>query len=81
VLGAAGIDGIVAAIKQAGGSTDGAKLASIIENYKDVPLLGGPVTYTPQIHGVIGRPWRMIEVTAGKPKYIGMIKATSPAGL
>jgi branched-chain amino acid transport system substrate-binding protein len=81
VLGAAAIDGIVAAIKQAGGSTDGAKLASIIENYKDVALLGGPVTYTPQIHGVIGRPWRMIEVTAGKPKYIGMIKATSPAGL
>jgi branched-chain amino acid transport system substrate-binding protein len=81
VLGAAAIDGIVAAIKDAGGSTDGAKLASIIENYKDVPLLGGPVTYTPQIHGVIGRPWRMIQVIDGKPKFIGMLKASSPAGL
>lgn len=81
VLGAAAIDGIVDAIKQAGGSTDGAKLASIIEGYKDVQLLGGPVTFTTQIHGVTGRPWRLIEVTAGKPKYIGMLKATSPAGL
>jgi branched-chain amino acid transport system substrate-binding protein len=81
VLGAAAIDGIVAAIKQAGGSTNGATLAKIIEGYKDVQLLGGPVTFTNQIHGVIGRPWRLIQVMNGKPKYIGMIKATSPAGL
>ena len=81
VLGAAAIDGIAAAIKQAHGSTDGATLAKIIEGYKNVPLLGGPVTYTNQIHGVIGRPWRMIEVMNGKPKFIGMLKASSPAGL
>jgi branched-chain amino acid transport system substrate-binding protein len=81
VLGAAAIDGIVAAIKQAGGSTNGATLAKIIEGYKNVQLLGGPVTFSNQIHGVIGRPWRLIQVMNGKPKYIGMIKATSPAGL
>jgi branched-chain amino acid transport system substrate-binding protein len=81
VLGAAAIDGIVDAIKQAGGSTNGAKLASIIEGYKNVPLIGGPVTYTNQIHGVIGRPWRLIAVMNGKPKYVGMVKASSPAGL
>jgi branched-chain amino acid transport system substrate-binding protein len=81
VLGAAAIDGIVAAIKQAGGSTNGATLAKIIEGYKNVQLLGGPVTFTNQIHGVIGRPWRLIQVMDGKPKYIGMLKATSPAGL
>jgi branched-chain amino acid transport system substrate-binding protein len=81
VLGAAAIDGIVQAIKQSGGSTDGATLAKIIEGYKDVQLLGGPVTFTNQIHGVIGRPWRMIQVMDGKPKFIGMLKATSPAGL
>jgi branched-chain amino acid transport system substrate-binding protein len=81
VLGAAAIDGIVQAIKQSGGSTDGATLAKIIEGYRNVPLLGGPVTFSNQIHGVIGRPWRMIEVVNGKPKFIGMLKATSPAGL
>jgi branched-chain amino acid transport system substrate-binding protein len=80
VLGAAAIDGIVQAIKQAGGSTDGAKLASIMESYKDVPLLGGPVTFTSQVHGVTGRPWRMIEVMNGKPKFLEMFKASSPAG-
>lgn len=81
VLGAAAIDGIVEAIKQAGGSTDGAKLASVIEGFHNVPLLSGPVTFTDQIHGVIGRPWRMIEVMNGKPKFLEMLKASSPAGL
>jgi branched-chain amino acid transport system substrate-binding protein len=81
VLGAAAIDGIVQAIKQAGGSTDGAKLASIIEGYKGVSTISGPVTFTAAIHGVTGRPWRMIEVQNGKPKFIEMFKASSPAGL
>jgi branched-chain amino acid transport system substrate-binding protein len=81
VLGAAAIDGIVQAIKQAGGSLSGPKLASIIESYKNVPTISGPVTFTPQIHGVIGRPWRMIVVMNGKPRFLEMIKASSPAGL
>lgn len=80
VLGAAAIDGIVAAIKQAGGSTNGAKLASIIEGYSGVSLLGGPVTFSTQVHGVVGRPWRIIEVMNGKPRFVEMFKASSPAG-
>lgn len=81
VLGAAAIDGIVQAIKQAGGSTDGAKLASIMQGYHGVQTISGPVTFTAEIHGVTGRPWRMIEVQDGKPKFIGMFKASSPANI
>jgi hypothetical protein len=51
-----------------------------MESYKDVQLLGGPVTFTSQVHGVTGRPWRMIEVMNGKPKFLEMFKASSPAG-
>jgi branched-chain amino acid transport system substrate-binding protein len=80
VLGAAAIDAIVRAIKQAGGSTNAAKLAGIMQNWKDVPTISGPLTYTPQIHGVTGRPWRMMEIENGKRRFVETIKASSPAG-
>jgi branched-chain amino acid transport system substrate-binding protein len=81
VLGAAAIDGIAQAIKQNGGSVDGAKLASTMAGYRNVSTISGPVTFTPPIHGVTGRPWRIIEVMNGKPRFLEMYKASSPAGL
>jgi branched-chain amino acid transport system substrate-binding protein len=79
VSGAAAIDGIVAAIKQAGGSTDGAKLASIMENFHNLPTISGDVSFSPSLHSVFGRQYRIIRVSNGKPKYMGLIKASSPA--
>jgi ABC-type branched-subunit amino acid transport system substrate-binding protein len=79
VTGAAAIDGIVAAIKQAGGSTDGAKLASIMQNFHNLPTISGDVSFSPSLHSVYGRTYRIIEVSNGKAKYVGTIKATSPA--
>jgi branched-chain amino acid transport system substrate-binding protein len=79
VTGAAAIDGIVAAIKQAGGSTDGAKLASIMETFHNLPTISGHVSFTPSLHSVYGREYRVIAVMNGKPKYIELIKASSPA--
>jgi branched-chain amino acid transport system substrate-binding protein len=82
VLGATAVQGIAKAIQEAGGSVNGDKLASIMQTWHNVSLIGGPVTFpSPQVHGVVGRPWRMIEVKNGKARFIGMIKATSPAGL
>lgn len=82
VLGAAAVQGIAKAIEEAGGSVNGEKLASIMQSWHDVSLIGGPVTFpSPEVHGVVGRPWRMIAVLNGKPRYIGMITASSPAGL
>lgn len=81
VTGAAAIDGIVAAIKQAGGSTDGAKLASIMQSFHDLPTISGHVSFTPTLHSVYGREYRVIAVMNGKPKYIQLMKASSPANI
>jgi branched-chain amino acid transport system substrate-binding protein len=81
VTGAAAIDGIVAAIKQAGGSTDGAKLASIMQNFHALPTISGSVSFSPSLHSVFGRQYRIIHVVNGKPKFVGLITASSPANI
>ena len=79
--GAAAIDGIVAAIKRAGGSTNGAKLAGVMEKFKNVPTVSGSVSFSPTLHSVFGRTYRVMQVNDSKPKYVGQIKASSPASL
>jgi branched-chain amino acid transport system substrate-binding protein len=81
VTGAAAIDGIVAAIKQAGGSTNGATLAGIMQGFHDLPTISGSVSFSPTLHSVFGREYRIIQVMHGKPKFVGLIKATSPASI
>ena len=81
VTGAAAIDGIVAAIKQTGGSLDGTKLASAMQNFHDLPTISGPVSFSSQLHTVFGRPYRVLKVTNGKGSYKYMISAGGPAPL
>jgi branched-chain amino acid transport system substrate-binding protein len=81
VTGAAAIDAIVAAIKENGGSTDGAKLAASMEKFKDVGTLSGPISFSPEFHTVFGREYRLIEVKNGKPAFQELIQAGSPAKL
>jgi branched-chain amino acid transport system substrate-binding protein len=75
VTGAAAIDGIVAAIKQAGGSTDGAKLASIMQAFHGLPTISGSVSFSPQLHTVSGRSYRVLEVTDGVGHFKYLINA------
>jgi branched-chain amino acid transport system substrate-binding protein len=79
VLGAATIDILAAALKKDGGSTDGAALAKVIERFKNVPTISGPVTYTPQVHSVQGRPWRIMTVENNKETYVRMWKTKKAA--
>ncbi len=79
--GAAAIDGIVAAIKRAGGSTDGAKLAGVMQKFHNVPTISGNVSFSAALHSVFGRTYRVMVVQNNKPKYVGQIKASSPASL
>jgi branched-chain amino acid transport system substrate-binding protein len=81
VTGAAAIDGIVAAIKRSGGSTNGAKLASVMEKFKSVSTISGAVSFSPTLHSVFGRTYRVVEVQDSTPKYVGSVKASSPASL
>ena len=81
VTGAAAIDGIAAAVKQAGGSLDGAKLASVMETFKDLPTISGNISFSPSLHTVFGREYRVLEVVHGKGHFKYLIKAGGLAPL
>jgi branched-chain amino acid transport system substrate-binding protein len=71
-LGAATIDLLAVALKRTGGSTDGAKLAAAFEKFHNVATISGPVTYSPTLHSVKGRPWRIMKVQNNKETFLRM---------
>jgi branched-chain amino acid transport system substrate-binding protein len=75
ITGSAAIDGVVVAINRAGGSTSGARLAAQMEKFSAVPTLSGLVSFSPQLHSVFGRQYRVISIQNNKGKRIGMVKA------
>ena len=75
VTGAASIDGIAAAIKQANGSTKGAVLAAIMQKFKGLPTISGKVSFSPTLHSVFGRAYRVMEVQNSKPKFVQLYTA------
>ncbi len=75
VTGAAAIDGVVTAIKRAKGSTNGAALAAQLEKFSKVPTLSGLVSFSPSLHTVFGRQYRVLRIHNGKPKMVGTIAA------
>ena len=75
VTGPAAIDGVLAAIKRAGGSTKGAVLAAQMEKFKRVPTISGRVSFSKQLHTVFGRQYRVIEVQSNKGKRVGVVTA------
>jgi branched-chain amino acid transport system substrate-binding protein len=78
VTGAAAIDGIVQAVKESGGGTDGDKLASSTENFSDLETVSGAVSFSPEFHTAFGREYRVIEIKNGKPRFTGTVKAGEP---
>jgi branched-chain amino acid transport system substrate-binding protein len=75
VTGAAAIDGVATAIKRAGGSTNGARLAAQLERFRQVSVLGGSINFSKQLHSVFGRQYRVIRIQGSKAKYVGAVKA------
>jgi branched-chain amino acid transport system substrate-binding protein len=71
ITGADTIDAIAYAIKQSGGSTDGAKLAAVLSHLTKFKTLGGPITFTPTFHSVTGRPYRIVAVNNNVAKVVG----------
>jgi len=74
VTGADTVDAIAYAIRKAGGSTDGAKLAAILSHLKKFQTLGGPISFGSPLapHSATGRPYRVIEVNNNVAKYRGL---------
>lgn len=75
VTGAAAVDGVVTAIKRAKGSTDGAKLAAQLEKFKKVPTISGRVSFSPNLHTVFGRQYRVLRIQNSKPKIVATVTA------
>jgi branched-chain amino acid transport system substrate-binding protein len=79
--GAAAIDGIAYAIKKAGGSTNGAKLASIMVKFHNLATLSGSVNFSAKLHTVFGRAYRVIEIEDNNAKFVKLVTASSPANI
>jgi branched-chain amino acid transport system substrate-binding protein len=75
LTGPAAIDGVVTAIRRAGGSTKGVALAAQMEKFKKVPTLSGLVSFSPSLHAVFGRQYRVIRIENNKPKRVGTVVA------
>jgi branched-chain amino acid transport system substrate-binding protein len=75
ITGPAAIDGVVTAIKRAGGSTNGAALAAQMQKFRRVPTISGHVSFSPQFHTVFGREYRVIEINDNQAKLVGTVTA------
>lgn len=75
ITGSAAIDGVIVAINRAGGSTNGARLAAQMEKFKKVPTLSGRVSFSPQLHSVFGRQYRVVTIQNNQGKRVGMVTA------
>jgi branched-chain amino acid transport system substrate-binding protein len=75
VTGPAAIDGVLAAVKRAGGSTNGARLAAQMEKFKHVPTISGKVSFSKQLHTVFGRQYRVIQVQNNQGRRVALVTA------
>ena len=75
VTGPAAIDGLATAIREAGGSTNGAALAAKMVAFHNVPTLSGLVSFSPQLHSVFHRQYRVIEINNNVPRLVAQVVA------
>jgi branched-chain amino acid transport system substrate-binding protein len=75
VTGPAAIDGLMTAIRRAGGSTNGSALATQLERFKKVPTISGRVSFSPALHTVFGRQYRVIQVQNNRGRRVGLVTA------
>jgi len=77
LAGAGAIDGVVEAIRRADGSTEGQALAEEMEQFDDVETISGNVNFSPELHTVFGREYRVIEIQNNEGRYVEGVTATS----
>ncbi|MDA8311737.1 MAG: ABC transporter substrate-binding protein [Actinomycetota bacterium] len=73
VLGPTALEGIVTAIERTKGSLTGAKLASALVHFHNVPTLSGLVSFSNAFHAVVGRAEAIIEVSNDKPHFVQLL--------
>jgi len=75
ITGPSAIDGLVTAIRRAHGSTKGAALSKVMEHFKNVPTISGNISFSPKLHTVFGRRYRVLRIEDNVPKVVGTIVA------
>jgi branched-chain amino acid transport system substrate-binding protein len=75
ITGSAAVDGVATAIRRAGGSTKGSDLAAQLEKFHKVPTLSGLVSFSPTLHSVFGRQYRVIKIQDNKARVVGTVVA------
>jgi len=73
--GAAAIDGVTLAIKRAGGSTAGMKLAAQLEKFRQTPVFGSRISFSARFHTVFGRQYRVIRINNDVGKRFALVTA------
>jgi branched-chain amino acid transport system substrate-binding protein len=73
--GADAIDGVFIAIKRAHYSLKGSALAAQLVKFNHVPVLGGRISFSPKLHTVFGRQYRVIKIQNNKASYVGPVTA------
>jgi len=81
VLGAATMQALRAAIQKNGGSTNGLKLATTLEKFRNFPSISGPITFSKTLHSVVGRPWRIMQIQNNKETYVKLLKTKKVVSL
>jgi len=79
--GAGAIDAIAKAIISAKGSTNGAKLASVLVRFNKVLTISGKLSFSAKLHTVFGRAYRVIEIQNNHAQFVKLVTATSPANI
>ena len=54
---------------------DGATLAAAMEKFRGVPTLSGKVSFSPKLHTVFGRQYRVIKIQDNNAKVVGSVTA------
>jgi branched-chain amino acid transport system substrate-binding protein len=80
VGGAALVDALASAIEERGG-TDSAAIADVFEGFQGFPTISGDISFSPELHGVFGREYRVMQVQNGKLSFLELRAATSPAAI
>lgn len=80
LAGAGAIEAIAAAIETTG-STDGATLADFMEGISGLPTVSGDISFSPDLHSVFGREYRIMRFDNGTPTFVELRAATSPADI
>ena len=75
LAGAGAIDGVAEAIERADGSTEGDALAAELEQFDGVETISGNVSFSPELHTVFGREYRVIQVENNEGKFVEGITA------